>query len=283
MATKSGSLSPSNSTTTDIRAWVSWLSLGIVEVGWVQTSDTGQCDASAIPVPAAANTPVGYHVFRMADALQATVPVFMKLEYGSGTSTSSYPSLWITIGTGSDGNGNITGILMERTQIDAADTTSLMACYMAGASGRLAVSMFASSASYSLAVIIERTHDAIGADSSEGLTVLMLSGASAKISQYLPFTGTVPSAYSNWNATTPPSGGGALCPNVYFFPIRCWSPGETFPILGAIVYISGDVATGGTYSVQGFDGSSRTYLALGPGLNSVGYGSSSNLVAMRYD
>lgn len=282
MATKSGSLSPSNSTTTYIRAWVSWLSLGIVEVGWVQTSDTGQCDASAIPVPAAVNTPVGYHVFRMADALQATAPVFVKLEYGSGSAVNN-PAIWVTIGTGSDGAGNLTGIRLSRTQISGGGTTSPMTCYMSGSLERMAVSMFTSSGStYSQTIIIERTHDAVGGNTSDGLTVLWAFG-STKASQYLPFTGTIPTAYANWNVTTPPSGNGALSPNVYFFPIRCWSPGETFPILGAIAYISGDAATGGTYSVQGFDGSSRTYLALGAVLNAAGYGSANNLVAMRYD
>jgi len=280
VATKTGSLAPTNSTAAAIQAWTTWIASGIVEVGWVQTSDTGQCNTATLSTPGAIQTSVGYQIFRMADALQATAPVFMKVEFGSGAAVNN-PSLWITIGTGSDGAGNLTGIRMARSQLTSTASTISYACYMSGASGRLAIALWVV-VNTSMAIIVERTHDVAGADTGDGLTVNLLFG-STKTSQYLPSSGTIPTAYANWNVITPPSGNGALSPNVYFFPIRCWSPGETFPILGAIAYVAGDFANDGTYLVQGFDGGNRTYIALGNRLTVVGYGGTSNCIAMRYD
>jgi hypothetical protein len=53
-----------------------------------------------------------YAVYRMADALQATAPIFMRITYGSGNfgTGTPVPAFWVTLGTGSNGAGVITGI-----------------------------------------------------------------------------------------------------------------------------------------------------------------------------
>lgn len=280
MATKSGSVVMSNSTAAYIQTWATWLSSGISDAGWVQTSDTGQCNTGTLGVPGAIQTPVGYQIFRMTDSLQATAPVFLKIEFGSGAAINT-PAIWLTVAKGSDGAGNLTGILLPRTQFGQTSITAPQPCYLSGATNRLSLAMWAANTSYSVVFVIERTHDAVGADTGVGLTVLLAPGSS-KSSAYLPFSGTLPPVYTNWNVASPPSGSGALSPNVYFYPVRCWAPGETFPALGALAYVAGDVATGGTYSIQGFDGNSRTYLPLGSGSAVVGYGGN-NHIAIRYE
>src|SRR5262245_52043536 len=98
-----------NDTDAHFRAWPQWIHDKLSAAGWVQTSDTGQIDLTTVVKPAAVSTSQGYEIWRMADSLQATFPVFMKLEYGSGASSANNPQIWITLGTGSNGSGTLTG------------------------------------------------------------------------------------------------------------------------------------------------------------------------------
>lgn len=87
----------------------------MLDAGFVQTEDTGQ-----ITLETAANgtnnTHFGYAIFRFNDALQATHPVYFKVEFGTyPISGSSRQGEFLTVGKGSDGAGNIIGILAQRT------------------------------------------------------------------------------------------------------------------------------------------------------------------------
>ena len=282
MTARQASFAATNATASQIQGWATWLSQGILAAGWVQSADTGQCSTSTLSVPGAVNTSMGYQIFQMADTLQSTAPVFLKLEYGSGAAVNN-PSIWITLGTGSDGAGGLTGIKLTRTQIAAtsATSTALNSC-LSGDTNRLTLCLWFSSLSYMVCVIIERTHAASGSDNSDGLLVLWAAGG-LKWSQYLPFSGVIPATYANWNVTTPPTGSGALSPNMYFYPVRCWSPGETIPMFGVLGYVSGDAATGGTYLVQCYDGTSRTYMMLGANFPTIGFGNSNTFAGVRFD
>ena len=78
-------------------------------IGLVQTSDTGQIDTATVTRPITAIT-AGYETFRFNDSLQGIAPMFMKLEFGSGDNTPVTPAMWVTVGTGTDGAGTVTGI-----------------------------------------------------------------------------------------------------------------------------------------------------------------------------
>lgn len=108
---------------TAIRAWAQKVHDALVAVGMVQTSDTGQINLATVTAPSAAATAAGYEIWRFNDALQATAPVFFKLEYGSGSAAAN-PQLWITVGKGSDGAGNITGTLFSRRSGISGGTTN---------------------------------------------------------------------------------------------------------------------------------------------------------------
>jgi len=99
-----------------IRAWVQKVHDALTAVGMVQTSDTGQVTISTMLAPSGAGVTAGYEIWRFDDALQGVAPVFFKLEYGSGTTSggNTVPGLWITVGKGSDGAGNITNVLFSR-------------------------------------------------------------------------------------------------------------------------------------------------------------------------
>ena len=100
-------LFPDNSTDANFRAWVQFVhDLLITTGGWVDPGDTGQLNIAAAAHPIAANTKVGYRIYRMDDTLQATSPVFMRLDYGS-SATANQTGIWVTIGTATDGAGTI--------------------------------------------------------------------------------------------------------------------------------------------------------------------------------
>ena len=97
------------------RALASFVSDNLTAGGLPKTADTGQINLATVTRPAV-NTSGGYEIRRFDDALQATKPVFFKIEYGTGAgSPGTGISFWLTIGTGSDGAGNITGTFFTRT------------------------------------------------------------------------------------------------------------------------------------------------------------------------
>lgn len=92
------------------RAWVAEVkTMLFTTLGLTQTADTGQINTATVLVPAA-STIAGYVIGRFNDTLQSTAPIFFKLEFGTGPSTTG-PQMSITVGTGSDGAGNLTGLV----------------------------------------------------------------------------------------------------------------------------------------------------------------------------
>jgi hypothetical protein len=98
------------------------------------TSDTGQYNPSDIATATrpSTNTPWGYRIYAFNDTAQTTAPIFIKIEYGTGGS-SSQAAFWWTVGTGSDGAGNITGVTVTRIQVnmDAYNSTTTAYPYLA--------------------------------------------------------------------------------------------------------------------------------------------------------
>jgi hypothetical protein len=111
-----------SATGTEIRAWVQAMHDALAAIGMVQTSDTGQVNISTMLNASATNTAVGYEVWRFDDAAQATCPIVFKLEYGRGAGVG-YAQMWLTVGSGSDGAGNITGVRFARAAVGPGGNT----------------------------------------------------------------------------------------------------------------------------------------------------------------
>lgn len=99
------------------RTWGSALKASIATViaagGFLaQTADTGQINWASVTRPAT-NTAAGYEVYAFADALAGSAPIVFKLEYGTGSAATG-AQMWITVGTGSNGSGTITGVMVAR-------------------------------------------------------------------------------------------------------------------------------------------------------------------------
>jgi hypothetical protein len=121
-----------NNTDADFRAWAQFIHDVLDAGGWVQTSDTGQIDLGTVTVPTGANEKKGYEIWRMDDTLQATAPVFMRIDYGSGGSAAT-PGIWLELGLGSDGAGAITDVRFSSTE-EMGGTSALITGLSSGTS-----------------------------------------------------------------------------------------------------------------------------------------------------
>lgn len=127
MTTNSYSTVWSHTNDAEFRAWGSALSAALAAVGLTQTADSGQINWLTVSRPGT-NTAAGYEIWRFNDALQATAPIYIKVEYGTGGSTTR-PQIWITVGTGTNGAGTITGqsstrsTCMRDSAIDSPNVT----------------------------------------------------------------------------------------------------------------------------------------------------------------
>ena len=87
----------------------------LIASGWVQTSDTGQLDISAVATTPAKDVYVGYRMYEINDDLSADgYKIYMKLEFGSyseSASTSYHPgytcSVKTSFGMKTDGTGGL--------------------------------------------------------------------------------------------------------------------------------------------------------------------------------
>lgn len=107
MSTNNYSTVIEHSSNATFRAWGSALAAALAAVGLTQTADTGQINWTTVTRPGV-NTAAGYEIWRFNDTLQGTAPIFLKIEYGTGSGAST-PQAWLTVGTGSNGSGTITG------------------------------------------------------------------------------------------------------------------------------------------------------------------------------
>lgn len=89
------------------REWGSELSSKLLAVGMTQTADTGQIDWGTVTRPST-NTSAGFEIWRFNDPSHSTSPIFLRLDYGTAGNADA-PQLVVTMGTGSNGSGTITG------------------------------------------------------------------------------------------------------------------------------------------------------------------------------
>lgn len=167
-------------TAADLRSWAQAVHDALVAAGLVQTADTGQANLATITSSGSPNSASGYEIFRFNDTLQATAPIFIKVEYGGGNQAgNSNPGMWITVGTGTNGAGTITGVAFVRTQLQILDATTGTLTgvghplWTSGAANRIAQLLCRQGNSNigNAFWAVERTKDSAGADTGEGVHV----------------------------------------------------------------------------------------------------------------
>lgn len=118
MTTASTNTTIANNSNVNFQAWVNEIYTAFVTTcGLTQSADTGQMAVPCVTALPAASTVGGFYMFQFNDALQATSPVFIKMEFGQGstTTTTGTPLIIITVGSSTNGAGTITGTLLARS------------------------------------------------------------------------------------------------------------------------------------------------------------------------
>ena len=181
-----------NTTDASFREWGKAISDGIAAVGLVKVPDTGTVDWASVAKSATNNSAAGFEIWRLDDPLQATHPVFIKIEYGCQQHVT-IPGTWVTLGRGSDGSGSLTGVLAPRrqTQANTGSTTLTQSAlliepiYISSDGSSLCIAprtTAAGNASRVGAVIVDRSRDSAGAPTATGGVVLTEGTSSGGVS-----------------------------------------------------------------------------------------------------
>lgn len=270
----------------EFRDWGSTFSGALAAVGMVKTADTGQINWSTV-TRAGSDTAAGYEIWRMDDAMQGVFPVFIKFEYGS-RSSSSVPAMWITVGTGSNGSGSITGTFVSRFEATAngglitngvsrptlvSHTDGLFGFELASGAldfgGALPIA----------AMIISRTVDAAGIATGDGLLIVN-SGASSNTVIRAVASGGIVSSPDGHIALVPPSiTSGGTPDGLQAFPHYVFLP-KMFRIAGSLTVHSSSVGAFTEFEATPVGSTERTYIRLSgqPGTRSLGSNNSTALV-----
>lgn len=107
----------------------------LTALGIPKTADTGQVDWTTVTVPAS-GTYTPYEIRRLNDSYQSGDPLFMKIQYGRLTMNSnSTPVIQISLGTGSDGSGGLTGVIGTAQAFALATVTTSPAEWVMSSTG----------------------------------------------------------------------------------------------------------------------------------------------------
>ena len=274
MATDTRSLSAFLTGDTEFRAWAAGIHAQIQAMGWVNTADTGQVDLTTATRPSA-NTYAGYKIYRMADTLQATAPVYLKLEYGV-SSPQDKPQLRMQLATSTNGAGVVgaqQGGQRNFATVSSKTAGATLNSYCSGDTNRLALcnNFDPSNNAYGMGLFIERLKDENGDDTADGVFYCTIGGSSigASIMTFSPKPnitstwGSMPCIASLWSQ--PYSVGS----DVYLLP-HCPVLWKAYPPLrGTCTYRFTDITELVPITIDDFYGESHTYLPMGDGFTTT--------------
>ena len=190
------------------REWLNEFSDSLDAIGLVQTSDTGQINLATVTRPGS-NTLAGYQIRRFDDSLQATAPIFIRFDFGTGGSATS-PEIQVSVGTGTNGAGTLTqtgiaGTMTTAREISASDTggsgqTSEVArpshyCHAEGFFGVSWKNSTTAVIGLPGLVAICRTCNSSGEPDGRGILIDWGGGSTQQTRQSVAFTGT-PQAFT---------------------------------------------------------------------------------------
>ena len=285
-----------NTTDANYRQWTNALSSAFTAVGLTKTTDTGQAvfDGTQTHTTATtASTVPNWEIRQFTDSLQATSPFFLKIWYGCSAATNSSPALFIQVGTGTDGAGNLTGTVSNIFESGTGTNyTTLIPCYVSGDGGRINVALYPGNVANSgCGFYVERLKDDNGNPIGDGVNFVSFSTAYAggKQQQFVPKAGTGPvypsSPMNNFVCQMPFTGTGAYGNNLGVFPV-CPNRGFTDnPDLGGLAYFQSDLPVGGIIIPITLYGVLHNYILISNINNAGGNNGNNNIVclAMRYE
>jgi hypothetical protein len=265
------------------RSWGSGLSAQFAAMGLVKTADTGQIDWSTVTTPAAGNQKMGYEIWRFNDALQATKPVFIRIDFGSSIGGATLPGLWSWVGTGTNGAGTLTG--QVGAQVSVASTAAGGVSYCSGSSSRLNLATNWLTNTSVMVLLIERTKTGAGIDTGDGVSRYSYSSTSGLSYQFLPFVGTIQTPNTTNPALDANLGGvSALGTDVMLSPTVVFYGKPLF--VSWCVYKTTEITALTPISFTHL-GATRTYLPFGANTsilaNNLGGGTNASALAMLWE
>jgi hypothetical protein len=291
--TFSKALQPSNATDARLRAWVGFIDRTLTDGGWVNTADTGQTAVASFVAPTVINEARGYRVYRMDDALHATHPVYLRLDFGSAGAVNNI-ALWVTLGPETDGAGSIPRPWFSSPTSSSAplqssgNSTTLALPYSFGSAdtNRVAVAIAhdqASNNGFYLFFSIERTYGTDGEPNEDGVLFMWanLQGTNINRYNYLRYDSVPQPGVEQENRRVQteysPSAQSDLIAVSVVFPWYQGLPRQ--PGMNILIGRRGDWASDARINVE-FYGAQRVYQALfSTTMNSEG----NSLPLMRYE
>jgi hypothetical protein len=271
MATSTGNFVFDNSSLANFKSWAQAISNAFAAFGWTQTADTGQVVWGSIgAVPASTYV---YEVWKANDAQAATLPIFVKVEYGFSATS---PRVRVTPGTGSNGTGTITGAVSaapwELETNTAAQGATTFPCFFSGDAGEFRMFMWSSTTvNVGLLFCIERAKDSSGNKTTSYFTVLNANANASNAAATSTFqnqqsvlstslignrdTGIIAPALTN------NSGSGSFNGTVAALPVLPIIGKVGNPMLGVMAVAAADVSDGATVTVTSMYGGTHTYVA----------------------
>jgi hypothetical protein len=287
-------IAPIISTNAQFQAWGGNISSHLGAAGMVNVSNN--INWTTVATPGVINTKAGYEVWRFADALQNTSPVFFKLEYGAGA-TINQPRLHFQLGSGADTVNTqiLTGPVSPPNTYfiqNTANNANVQHCYFSGNTSYFNAWMFmnkdagvTATGTVSHGLSMERTKDANGADTGQGVLITIYIGG-LQTAIWDPKLGMLsPSGFESPAALlVPASGNGTTGSNIAVYPVF-HAIGNAFhnPGLAVMGYFNVDIAntTNTTVSVYG---SNHTYITTSSqGIVQTGWRSTGIGLLIRYE
>lgn len=242
--------------------------------GLTQTPDTGQVSWATLTSVPGSGIIRDYEVFRFNDALQSTHPIFVRFDY---TSDNAAPSIHVTVGTGSNGAGVITGVVAPRTKLSVSHTAgsaSSATGYVStgdNSSLTLAHGLLPSgtnSRTYTQWFALDRTRDAAGVPTNKGYTVWYGAGPEFKSSVSRitePVGAEQPAEDVNGLLYTIPNLSTALSAfagdTSYAFPVYSATPDPNGASQALLLSFPGDFPRGSEVQIP-FQGAIRSMISL---------------------
>lgn len=275
--------SPHSSDEAALRTRAQGIFDAFIACGWRQTDDTGQAVPSELTFPGTVSTVAGYGVFRLDDALQATTPVFTRMEFFRSASTNTGMVLRVEVGSATDGAGNIVGRQYSAAarELHGAGGTGLSEylCYASGDGSSFNLVMYEGFQRCSM-LAIERSRSASGIPTGESILVAASDPVSSDLRTRVSMAGTQgayeASRTASWpylpsmlprevNGLGPTQGWSGISPGggaAPVFPVALAAPGVTPWVSSNLLVVHpSDVAATSTRQRATINGAERTYRA----------------------
>lgn len=264
MTTASDTQPISHTSDAEFRAWAQAVSDILDDAGLTVAGDTGQINLVTATRPGT-NTAAGYQIRYLNDSLHGSKPCYIKIEFGTHSSNAAYPGLWITVASGTNGAGTVSGTtyFARQQMLSAAATVAgsypLYACTTSGYFMMALFRRFQSGATSSMFFLLARTTDTAGVPTTTGFHFYSSSSLSLNRNTYVSSSINDVSRFCmipGANTSTAVGGDVQLFRHFGMQPavICC-------PFL--LTYMDAEIGSESTFSVTPMGVTSRTYLTLG--------------------